>query len=100
MKADVVCAPRQAALLAEIEGELSEDEAAVVRRARNADVGGKSRGKTDVRTHRNATGLEALIAYWLVSPSRAARYGELLGARIDDAISEAVARRATKPRRG
>ncbi len=100
MKADIVCAPTQADLLAAIEPSLDEDEEAIVRRARNADVGGKSRGKTDVRTHRSATGLEALIAYWLADDGRRPRYETLLSPPLEAVIDRAVARRANKPRRG
>lgn len=101
MKADLVCARRQAELLAEIEAQLDDEEGAVVRRGRNASVGGgKARGKTDVRTHRNATGLEALIAYWFADPDRRRRYALLLVPALEAAIDGAVARRAKKLRRG
>lgn len=100
MKAEVVCAPRQAELLARIEGHLDDDESGVVRRARNTDVGGKARGKIDVRTHRAATALEALVAYWLTSDQRSARFEALLVPELEVAIDDAVARRANKPRRG
>ena len=100
MKAEVVCAPCQAQLLAELESELDDDEAGVVRRGRNTDVGGKARGKVDVRTHRSATALEALVAYWLTDDERRARFETLLVPKLEAAIDLAVQRRAKKPRRG
>lgn len=100
MKAHIVCAARQAELLAVVEAHLDEDEIAIVRRARNTSVGGKARGRTDVRTHRSATALEALIAYWLADPTRQARYDTLLGPPLATAVDQAVALRATKLKRG
>ena len=100
MKAEVVCAPRQAELLTRLQAHLDDEETSVVRRARNTDVGGKARGKTDVRTHRAATALEALVAYWLTSDDRRARFDTLLAPELERAIDDAVTRRATKPRRG
>ena len=57
-------------------------------------------GKVDVRTHRAATALEALVAYWLTSDERSARFEALLVPPLEVAIDDAVARRANKPRRG
>ena len=99
MKAELVCAPRQAALLAEIEGALTEAEADVVRRGRNADIGAKSRSRTDVKTHRSATALEALVAHWVIAGQRA-RFEALLVPALESAIDDAMKRLATKPRRG
>jgi ribonuclease-3 family protein len=65
LRARIVNAEAQAALLAELiaVGALREDELAVVGRARNAAVRGTIR--RNVREYRAATGLEALIAWWI-----------------------------------
>ena len=106
MKAEVVCAERQAALLAELEAEdaLDDAERDLVRRARNADVG-RRRGREQARTYRSATALEALVGHWRHAAGDAdergdARFDALLSSRIDRAIDEAVARRGTRLRRG
>lgn len=101
MKAEVVRAETQAELLETIEPHLTEDEADVVARGRNAPVSAGGRAKRDVRTYRRATALEALVAYWATSdPSGSARFDELLGEPLTRAIDRAVERRARKPRRG
>lgn len=100
MKASIVCARQQAEFLEAIAPLLDDSEASIVQRGRNSDIGSKSRGRTDVRTHRSATGLEALIAYWLSDSTREPRYAELLGPLVTTAIDEAVVRLKNKPRRG
>ena len=96
-RASIVNAEAQAALLAELlEAELlREDERAVVRRARNANVRGGGRGGRNVRAYRAATALEALIAWWVYG-GEAARYITLIGpaieARIDLLIGSAPLR--------
>lgn len=100
MKADIVCARCQAELLTHLEPHLDEDEAAIVRRGRNTSIGRKSGGRTDVRTHRSATGFEALLGHWLELDDGRARYDALLLPHLERVIDAAVTRRATKLRRG
>lgn len=64
MKAEIVRAEAQAALLAAIEPDLDEDERSVTRRARNARVSGTARTRARVEAYRRATALEALVAHW------------------------------------
>jgi ribonuclease-3 family protein len=91
LRARIVNAGSQAALLAELiaVGALGEHELAVVGRARNTAVRGTIR--RNVRDYRAATGLEALIAWWiyggqperfveLIVPAIEARIDVLLGA--------------------
>lgn len=100
MKADIVCAPRQAEFLLEIAPHLDEEESAVVRRGRNANVGSKAGGKVDVRTHRSATAFEALVAFWSADPTRTDRYETMLAPLLGAAIDDAIGRLASKPQRG
>jgi ribonuclease-3 family protein len=91
MTARVVCAEAQAELLAAIEAGLDEAELGVVRRARNLNGKGGSRGVRSVRDYRSATALEALVAHWCFgAPGGRARFEALispwLATRIDAAI--------------
>jgi ribonuclease-3 family protein len=99
IKARVVRAEAQAALLAEIQAQLDGDELAVVRRARNARVSGSGRARRNVRDYRAATGLEALVAFWTLG-EHTGRLEEVLGPALDGAIDRAVARYRARPRRG
>ena len=60
-----VCAHAQSAALARIEGDLNEDEADVVRRARNAHQNPPK--NADPAEYHRATALEALIGYLYVT---------------------------------
>lgn len=97
IKARIVRAESQAALLAAFADEPDESEQAVVRRARNAEPGG--RGPRDTRAYRAATGLEALVAHWLLGGDRA-RFEAILGVRLEAAIDDAFAAARARPRRG
>lgn len=100
IKAHVVRAEAQAALLDAISHELTENEAQIARRARNA-VPGTSRGRRNTREYRQATGFEALIAHWALGADGGwRRFESLVVPLLEAAIDEAVARRASKPRRG
>ena len=57
-----VCAAAQAAALHSLEGELTEAEAALVRRARNHRIATKPKN-TDPMTYKYATAFEALIGF-------------------------------------
>lgn len=98
LKARIVCAEAQAALLAAIEPELDALEAGVVRRGRNVGLKASGRAARDVRAYRAATGLEALIAYWcLGEPAVRARFEALLGPKLEAAIDAAM---SSLPARG
>lgn len=87
IKAKVVCAEAQAELLAEIEADLDEAEAGVVRRGRNVSLKSSGRGVRNVRAYRAATGLEALIAHWCLGEAEArARFDQLVAPRLERAI--------------
>ena len=93
-------AEAQAELVAAIEPALREEEAAVVRRARNASVRSGGRVKRDVKAYRAATGLEALVAWWVLGgPEGEARLEAVLGAHLNVAVARAL-ERSEKPRRG
>lgn len=95
IKARVVCAEAQAALLAAIEPALTEAEAGVVRRGRNVSLKSGGRSVRNVRDYRAATGLEALIAHWCLGQEDArARFDELVVPRLEQAIDAALAGRA------
>ena len=98
MKASLVRAEAQAELLAQIDAELTDDERAVVSRGRNATPSG-GRGRRDTRAYREATGFEALVAWWAEDPA-CERFTEVVAPRLDAAIDEAVERGANKPKRG
>jgi len=99
MKADVVRAEAQAALLEAIDPDLTEEERAVVQRGRNAKTT-SLRGKKDTQTYRSATGFEALVARWALLEGGWARYEALVVPRLEPMLDAAVERRAKKPRRG
>lgn len=71
-----VCASYQAAAVHRIEGLLTEKEAEIVRRGRNAS-GVKAPKHADVIEYRYATGLEALIG-WLSLNNQTERIDELM----------------------
>jgi ribonuclease III family protein len=101
VKALVVRAESQAALLAAIEGELDEAERGVVRRARNVSPRGGGRAQRDTRAYRAATALEALVALWFHGPDGGlGRFEALLAPRIEAAIDGALAAAGTRIRRG
>lgn len=72
----LVCAHAQAEALSRIQDELTEEEANVVRRARNVHQSPPK--NADPADYQKATGLEALIGY-LYASGREERLGELLG---------------------
>lgn len=97
VRAAITRAETQAAMLATLSEALTDDEAAVVRRARNVRNTGHVR--RDTAAYRAATALEALVAHWcLAEPSARARYDALLGPLIEQAIDDAIDR--PLPRRG
>lgn len=71
----LVCAKAQAEALTRIQDELTEEEANVVRRARNVHQSPPK--NADPADYQKATGLEALIGY-LYASGREERLGELL----------------------
>ncbi len=99
IKAAVVRAEAQAALLESIDSELTEDERAVVQRGRNAKTT-SLRGKKDTKSYRSATGFEALVARWALSEGEWSRYESLVVPRLEPMIDAAVAKKAKRPRRG
>jgi ribonuclease-3 family protein len=99
IKARVVRAEGQAALLAQIQDDLDDAEQAVVRRARNTRLSGSAGSRRNVQAYRAATALEALVAYWVLGPGDD-RTDAVLGAPLEAAIDQAVARHKKKPRRG
>ncbi|MGI6240255.1 MAG: Mini-ribonuclease 3 [Christensenellales bacterium] len=76
-----VCARAQSEALGRVEGMLTEEEAGVVRRARNAHQTPPS--NADRAQYHRATALEALIGYLYVT-GRTARMREILGAATGD----------------
>ncbi|MGH1345118.1 MAG: ribonuclease III domain-containing protein [Nannocystales bacterium] len=99
IKADVVRAEAQSALLDIIEPELTEDERSVVRRGRNAKTT-SIRGKKNTQTYRSSTGFEALIAHWALVEGAWSRYEALVVPHLEPMIDAATAKRAKRPRRG
>ena len=98
LKARVVCAEAQAELLAAIEPELDEQEAIVVRRGRNSSCKGSPRGIRNVKAYRAATGLEALVAHWLLGDADArARFERLVVPLLEQAIDAVLAARPARP---
>lgn len=81
----MVCNQGQAEALGRIEGELSEEEAAVVRRARNAHQN-PPRNANPAQYHR-ATGLEALIGY-LYLTGRSERLNQLMKIALPEEYTE------------
>lgn len=99
-RAKLVRSEAQAALLEQIEAELTQTELDVVRRGRNATVRGGGRAVRDVKAYRAATGFEALIGWWTAAPQDDPdRITEVLGARLDAAVTEALAT-SRRPKRG
>jgi ribonuclease-3 family protein len=76
-----VCAHAQAQALLRVEGILTEDEQAVVRRGRNAHQSPPK--NADRAEYHRATGLEALIGYLYIT-GRTARMREILDAAMGD----------------
>jgi ribonuclease-3 family protein len=99
IKAAVVRADAQAALLDEVEARLTEDEVAVVRRGRNASLPSSARGRGNTAAYRSSTALEALVAHWTLAAEHA-RFDAILGGPLERAIDEAVARHAKRVERG
>ena len=83
--ASLVCAHAQAQALGRIEGMLSEEEAAVVRRARNAHQNPPRHA--DPAEYHRATGLEALIGY-LYLTGRQERIDELMRQALPEEYAE------------
>jgi ribonuclease-3 family protein len=99
-RAMVASAKGQAALLATIEDELDDDESAIVRRGRNAELSGGGRAQRDIKAYRAATGLEALVAFWaLRGQAGRDRFEAVLAPPLERAIEQAIAR-SRAPRRG
>ncbi len=98
VRARMTCAEAQAKLLEAVRSELTEQELDVVNRAKNG--GGRMTGRKlrDVKTYREATGFEALVAWWVHS-DKIARLEQLLDARIEQLARDELAR-AARPRRG
>lgn len=91
IKAKIVCAETQAELLHEILAELSEEEASVVRRARNQTMKSNGRKNFDVKTYRQATAFEALVAYWLYKDAQGKqRFEQLIGPYLEKYIDRAL----------
>lgn len=91
LRAKIVNATAQSELLAELREHLDEQEQGVVRRARNAAPRSSGRGSGGVKEYRAATGLEALVAWWLLG-GLDSRFIELvvpaIEARIDALLAE------------
>jgi ribonuclease-3 family protein len=101
MKARVVCAEAQAALLAAIEAALDEVEAGVVRRARNLNAKAGGRGVRNTRDYRSATALEALVGHWcFVAAGGRERLAAVVVPWIEARIDEAVVAEGKALRRG
>ncbi len=93
-------AETQAALLDEVLELLTEEEASVVSRGRNASHSVSSRSSRDTKAYRAATGLEALVGWWFVGGEAGqVRFETVFGARLERLVDEALAR-SDKPRRG
>lgn len=101
MKARVVRAEAQAALLATIEAVLDEVEAGVVRRARNLSHKPGARGVRNTRDYRSATALEALIGHWcFVAAGGRERLVAVIVPWLEARIDEAVVAEGKALRRG
>ena len=66
MANSVVCARAQAEIMREVKAGLSEDEADIVARARNAHTNNKAKNST-LEEYSLATQFEALIGYWFLN---------------------------------
>jgi len=82
----LVCAHAQAEALGRIEGELTEDEAGVVRRARNAHQSPPK--NANAGEYHRATALEALIGYLYLTDQHA-RMDELIRKALPEDTEEA-----------
>lgn len=100
IKAAVVRAERQAAMLEAIVPELDEAESALVRRGRNTTPPSSARGRRGMQTYRAASALEALVAWWSTSEVGLARLEAVLMPQLEAAIDEAVAAVGKRLRRG
>jgi mini-ribonuclease III len=100
IKAEVVRAERQAELLEAVLPSLDDEEAALVRRARNTSPPSSARGRRAMQSYRAASALEALVARWWLTDDGQARFDALLGAHLDAAITRALELRAKRPKRG
>ena len=78
----LVCAPAQARAAAHIHPLLSDGEAAIYRRGRNAKVNSVPKG-ADISEYHAATGLEALFG-WLYLRGEHARLNELFAAIMEE----------------
>ena len=83
----LVCAPEQARRAEAILGSLSEEEQAVFRRGRNANVHSIPQHASR-REYQEATALEALFGYLYLS-GRRQRINELFGRMMEEGRSEA-----------
>lgn len=92
-RADLVRAEAQAHMLRTIEPELEEEELDVVRRARNAKIGGSGRAHRNVKDYRAASALEALIAHWACDAAMGGRFDTVVAPRLERAIDEVLAAR-------
>ena len=81
----LVCAHAQSEALGRVEGMLTEDEASVVRRARNAKQ--TPPRNADPGEYHRATALEALVGYLSVT-GRRDRMNEVLAAALPDRAFE------------
>ena len=81
----LVCAHAQSEALGRVEGMLTEDEASVVRRARNAKQ--TPPRNADPGEYHRATALEALVGYLYVT-GRRDRMNEVLAAALPDRAFE------------
>lgn len=98
-RAKLASAGEQARLLALIEDHLDDGERSTVSRARNASVRNTGRGVQNVRDYRSATALEALVAYWSIErDARWARFEQLLGDALEEAIDLALDESGRSPR--
>jgi ribonuclease-3 family protein len=101
IKAAIVRAEAQAALLARIEPELNAEELDVVRRGRNAALPTSARGRKNTQAYRASTAFEALVAHMILAgDDGAARFDALVGPALDVAVDDALALHATRPRKG
>jgi ribonuclease-3 family protein len=93
IRAKLSSAAFQAEMLEAIGDQLSEDEKALARRGRNANVRSNGRVTRDVKTYRQATAFEALMAKWMLGNAiDNARFHEIVAPRLQQAIDEAIAK--------
>ena len=91
IKAEIVRAPAQAALLQRTLPALDEDERSVVQRGRNAALPRSARGRKMTQEYRAATGLEALVGHWRLA-DRFDRFAAVFDEPLEDAIEHALQR--------